>query len=377
MPTRTPPFCPESTCEAHHRRPPTRWWVRNGTYSSSMHGRIQRYRCSLCGKHFSAQTFDIDYYAKRRVEYRKLVALVGSCCGIRQMARYLGVGYETVSNRIMRFARQAMAMQSAVIDGHSMREDLCADGLQSYWVSQYVPNNITVLAGSRSRFIYAAIGSSLRRSGRMTEAQKRRREELERRFRADPRALTRAFTEICDTACRMIESSERPSTVLDTDEHIAYRRALARHGPWNQLQEARLVTHRRTSSRLPRTASNPLAPINSIDRQIRIDLAEHVRKTVRFARNPNRAMERFWVWCFGYNYRKRYRINQPSGDTTRHCQVAGIDGQRLNSAWRSIYRARRFMSHVRPVGSMLLVWIRMLERPFRDGSDYLPHYIYA
>jgi len=138
MPIRTPPFCPESTCEAHHRRPPTRWWVRNGTYSSSMHSRIQRYRCSLCGKHFSAQTFDIDYYAKRRVEYRKVVALVGSCCGIRQMARYLGVGYETVSNRIMRFARQAMAMQSALIDGHSIGEDLCADGLQSYWVSQYV-----------------------------------------------------------------------------------------------------------------------------------------------------------------------------------------------------------------------------------------------
>ena len=38
-----------------------------------MHSRIQRYRCNLCGKYFSAQTFDIDYYAKRRVEYRKVV----------------------------------------------------------------------------------------------------------------------------------------------------------------------------------------------------------------------------------------------------------------------------------------------------------------
>ena len=377
MPIRTPPFCPNSACEAHYHAPPGRWWVRDGTYSSSLHRRIQRYRCRLCNKYFSTQTFDIDYYAKRRVDYRKLVALVGCCCGIRQIARYLGVGYETVSNRVMRFARQALAMQTEVTDRLPIDEDLCADGLQSYWVSQYVPNNITVLAGSGSRFIYAAIGSSVRRSGRMTCAQRARRETLERSFRADPKALIHAFTEICDTACRMIEPSARSLTVLDTDRHVAYRRALARHGPWHLLRETGRVVHRSTSSRLARTASNPLAAINSIDRQIRIDLAEHVRETVRCARNPNRSMERFWVWCFGYNYHKRYRVNQPAGDTTRHYQAAGIDEQRIRSAQRGLWSARRFMRRTRPVGSMLVVWMRMLERPFREGNDYLPRYLVA
>jgi len=164
---------------------------------------------------------------------------------------------------------------------------------------------------------------------------------------------------------------------LDTDRHVAYRRALARHGPWHLLRETGRVVHRSTSSRLARTASNPLAAINSIDRQIRIDLAEHVRETVRCARNPNRSMERFWVWCFGYNYHKRYRVNQPAGDTTRHYQAAGIDEQRVRSAQRGIWSARRFMRRTRPVGSMLVVWMRMLERPFRKGNDYLPRYLIA
>ncbi len=338
----TPQFCPNNGCEAHHEPPKSRWWTRNGTYSSVLCGRIQRYRCSLCGRGFSTQSFDIDYYAKRRVDYRKLVRLVGSCCGVRQMARYLGVGYETIGNKIMRFARQAVAVQVVVMDGLSVREDLCADGLQSYWVSQYVPNNITVLAGSRSRFIYAAIGSSLRRAGRMTSAQKQRRAQLEKIFRADPKALTAAFTDICNVVCRAVADSARQLTVLDTDEHHAYSRALGAHGWWYQLSHAARVVHRQTKSGLPRTGANPLAAINTIDRQIRIDLAEHVRETVRFARNPNRSMERFWVWCFHYNYHKRYRMNQRAADTTRHYQAAQIDRPRVELAQKGIWSRRRF-----------------------------------
>ncbi len=372
-----PPFCPNSECRAHYEPPGERWWVCRGTYSSQLHPRVQRFGCRLCGCGFSSQTFDIDYYAKRRVSYPKLAKLVSSCCGIRQIARYLGVGYETVSNRIMRFSRQVIAMQLQVLESHGVEEDLCSDGLQSYWVSQYVPSNITVLAGTQSRFIYAAVGTSLRRSGRMTEAQKRRREELESRYRADPNGLSHGFTEICDAFCRLVEHSDRSVTVLDTDRHLAYTAALRSHGPWHLLQREGQVVHRRTDSRVARTATNPLAAVNSLDRQIRIDLAEHVRETVRFARNPNRSMERFWVWCYTYNYCKRYRINQPVAETTRHYQAAAIDEQALRVARRGIWRKRRFMSRLRPTGSMMALWMRMIERPFRSTNDYLPNYIAA
>lgn len=372
-----PPFCPHRECSAHYRRPPGRWWVGRGFYHTQLRGPVPRFRCRLCGTGFSAQTFSIDYYAKRSVDYRRLVGLQGSCAGVRQIARQLGVSCGTVDNRIMRFARQALSAHIELTEPMGLAEDVCADGLQSYWVSQYVPNNFTVLAGSESRFLYHWNAASLRRGGAMREAQKRRRAELERRFRADPDALKHAFTDICDRLCRLIESADRAHTRLDTDCHGAYTRALRRHGPWQLLRGSSAVSHRRTSSRARRTAANPLAAVNTIDRQIRIDLAEHVRETVRFARNPNRSIERFTVWAWAYNYRKRYQINQPAGDLTTHAEAAGMERDRVDAVTRDLTRRRRFLSLTPVVGEFRRIWLRMLERPFRDGHDYLPRYLLA
>ncbi len=372
-----PPFCPNRHCEAHHLRPPGRWWMSRGKYRTQLFGAVRRFRCKLCGAGFSEQTFSIDYYAKRRVNYDELVGLQVSCAGVRQIARYLRVSCATVENKTMRFARQALAAHIAITDGLAVTENLCADGLQSYWTSQYVPNNITVLAGSTSRFLYSWNVASLRRGGAMTAAQIRRRAALEQRFRADPHALTHAFTDICHSLCRLVAPSRRAHVRLDTDYHKAYRRALERHGGWHLLHRVGRVSHHRTNSRVPRTAANPLATVNTIDRQIRIDLAEHARETVRFARNPNRSMERFTVWAFAYNYRKRYLINQPVQDTATHSQVAGIDAERVAAATRAITRTRRFLSHTPILGEFRRIWLRMTERPFTDGNDYLPRYLLA
>jgi len=372
-----PPFCPHADCQAHHNRPAYRWWTRRGFYHTRLFGPVQRYRCRLCGAVFSAQTFSIDYYAKRRVDYHKLVGLQASCAGVRQISRHLGLSCATVENRIMRFARQALAAHIAVTDRLGLSEDLCADGLQSYWVSQYVPNNITVLAGSRSRFIYSWNAASLRRGGAMSDYQRRRRTALERLFRADPQALTRSFSDICTTVCRIVANGTRTHTRLDTDGHSAYRRALAHHGQWLRMRREGTVSHHTTSSQAPRTAANPLAAVNTIDRQIRIDLAEHVRETVRFARNPNRSMERFCVWALHYNYRKRYLINQPASDSTTHCRAAAIDASAVAAALRGITRVRRFLSHTPITGEFRRIWLRMLERPFVNQPDYLPRYLLA
>lgn len=372
-----PPFCPNRHCEAHHRRPAGRWWVRRGIYTTGLFGSVRRFRCKLCKAGFSEQTFSIDYYAKRRLDYHELVGLQVSCAGVRQIARHLDVSCATVANKTMRFARQALAAHIAITDGLAVEENLCADGLQSYWTSQYVPNNITVLAGSTSRFLYTWNGVSLRRGGAMTDAQRRRRTALERRFRAEPEALTHAFTDICDSLCRLVASGGRAHVRLDTDSHNAYRRALGRHGGWQLLRSDGRVSHRRTSSLAPRTGANPLAAVNTIDRQIRIDLAEHARETVRFARNPNRSMERFTVWAFAYNYRKRYLINQPVQDTTTHSQAAGVDPERVAAATRAITRTRRFLSHTPILGEFRRIWLRMMEQPFAAGHDYLPRYLLA
>ena len=96
----------------------------------------------------------------------------------------------------MRLARQAIAVHAWLTVDSVLGEPVVVDGLVSYWVSQYVPNEFTVLLGARSRFLYSYSACSKRRSGRMTDHQRRRRAELEQRFRADPQALSLSLIHI-------------------------------------------------------------------------------------------------------------------------------------------------------------------------------------
>ncbi|MFO8065424.1 MAG: hypothetical protein R6V29_12440, partial [Spirochaetia bacterium] len=69
----TPPFCPRFGCSAHFSPPAgRRWWERNGTYYTALSGAVRRFRCLLCRRGYSEQTFDIDYYAKRRLDYARV-----------------------------------------------------------------------------------------------------------------------------------------------------------------------------------------------------------------------------------------------------------------------------------------------------------------
>jgi hypothetical protein len=67
-----PPFCPNRECVWHYPPFPQGrgWYVKWGLYETEAFGSVQRYRCTGCGKTFSSQTFSLDYYSKRVVDYR-------------------------------------------------------------------------------------------------------------------------------------------------------------------------------------------------------------------------------------------------------------------------------------------------------------------
>jgi transposase-like protein len=372
-----PPFCPHKECTAHIEAPSGRWWIKIGSYSTRCHGRVQRYRCRRCGRSFSRQTFDLEYYAKRRISYRRLQKHIRSCAGVRQTALNLGVHRSTVLNKIMRLSRQAIAVHAEIVGNMQLREDLAADGLESYWVSQYLPNNFNVLLGAESRFLFDWDTVTLRRSGRMTAGQQRRREEIEKRYRPDPKAVQVSFGRLLDTAGKLAERSVQPLTVLSTDCHRAYGRALKEHEAWQCLEKRGKVFHRIISSRKARTSANPLNPVNTFDRQVRNDMAEHVRETIRFARNRALSLERCAIHAFDYNYVKRFRINQPAGDATTHAQAAGVPGREVRSRVESMYTDRRFFSRSVMSKPMRAVWLRSERTPLKESPEYLPAYLAA
>lgn len=380
-----PPFCPHHGCRCHHapdspagrRLAAERWYRRDGFYRSALRGRIPRFRCRHCRRGFSAQSFALDYFAKRHISYAAIEQSVCTCRGVRATARALRCSPDSVVNRCSRLARQSIAAHAQLLAAHRLTEPLAADGFESFAVSQYWPANIHLLLGCRSQFVFFAEYVTIRRKGRMSAAQKGLRAALERLSPPSPGALTASFTRLLDCVTELAATAETP-VVLHTDEKREYRRAVIAHsrlGAHPRLGRRALfppaLLHRRTSSRAARTRSNPLFAVNYIDRELRKDLAEHVRETVRFARNVNHLMERLWVYLLNHNLRKPYRINDPRRLWRTHASVAGFPAAAVAAATRRLYHRRRFRSFAPLSPALETAWLRRFETPLRGAAPGL------
>jgi transposase-like protein len=324
---KSPPFCPNPRCTNHSTPPRGRWFWKSGHYRTAVAGPVQRFICLSCSHRFSTRTFSIDYYVKRKTDYRHIDRQLKSTGSIRDIGRDLSVSTQTVLNRISRLAHNALAVHQEVSAGAPQQEELVADGFESYCVSQYFPNNITLLAGKESQYLYAGVYCTLRRKGRMTETQKRKRERLEHRWKADREGVGKAFDEVLGTI-------RGEGKVLFTDEKGEYRKSVS--------AGEKPITHIRISSRVRRTVQNDLFSVNYLDREIRKDCANHVRETVCFSRDVNNCMERFWIYFVYHNCGKRYRIGRDEERT--HAEVAGIEGAVVRRAMKGYYTRRSFLS---------------------------------
>ena len=105
-----PRLCSNLGCRYACRSGPG-WLVRDGTYLTAAHGRVQRYRCRCCRRRLSSQSESIHYYAKRRVNLPRVFARVRGGSSLRDIARSEGLSPDTIGNAVLRLARQAMAAQ--------------------------------------------------------------------------------------------------------------------------------------------------------------------------------------------------------------------------------------------------------------------------
>jgi hypothetical protein len=328
----------------------------------------------VCGHTFSTQTFRVDYYAKRVIDYADLLYRHAATSSLSAIGRAISASTDTVSNRISRAARQALAFESRLSRTRNLWEDLAADGFESFCVSQYFPNNITILVGSESQFVYAADYVTLRRKGSMTDKQKAKRAELETRFKADPRGIARSFARIATESLGVLSDEARPVLSLWTDEHKAYPRGIANSPCAKEMQEIGRLSHKTISSRVARTRQNPLFPVNYLDRELRKDLHEHVRESVCFGRNVNRQMERLSLYLFYHNYMKEHRARW--GPIT-HAIVAGYDEGQIAEELDDIWERRAMLSLTDLSVCSEESWRRARATPLGPASDYLPKYAVA
>ena len=368
-------FCPNPACPTHKEPfPPAGWYSPNGCYPTKAFGLVQRYKCKHCHRGFSLQTLSIDYFAKKQIDYQWILNMVSSCVNNRAIGRNLGVSHQCVANRINRLARQCIAFHTDKIADISLLENFAADGFESYCTSQFFPNNINLLVGEKSQFVYFFNYVLLRRKGRMTEKQKVKREELETKVTYPPKGLEKGFGEVLDTVEEFMGKRKISPVILQTDEKPDYRRAIQSHSVL-QMEKSGDFVHKTTSSQAARDKKNPLFPVNYMDRQIRKDQSNHVRETVCFSRNVCNMLNRMMVYLHWHNYQKPYRIDKKEESKYQHAETAGLNRVEYEEEKKHLLKRRRFLGFSKQIkGFWETLWKRMIVTPLKGADEYLPVY---
>ncbi len=305
-----PAFCPYPRCP-HHLKPPADFYWRHGSYSPRCRSRaVPRFRCRRCRRSFSRQSFRADRYHKKPYLNAPFLRLMVSCVGLRQTARVLQVARRTVEHRALWLARHAARYQSHRLAGAALRGPFQLDEMETFEANRYQPVTVPVLIHRRTLFLVGTAVGPLRRKGRMTPEQKRRRARHEavhgRRPSQSPRAVRRVLTRLRRVAHR------RQPVVLESDHKPLYecvgRSLLGRRFVW-----------RPHSASARRDRTNPLFPINHTNARLRHFLARLRRRTWCVTKTRNRLqghleIAALWVnYCRGMTNRTRRTPAQAVG----------------------------------------------------------------
>jgi len=361
-------FCPNPHCRYSHRlHYATRWYTKDGCHATKAFGAVQRYRCKHCGKTFSDQSFSLNYYLKKKTDFPLLLRQFISNNSDCFIARHNRLSFESVRIRRDRLARNALFLQTAVLQGVKIAEPLAADGFESYTRSKYYPVNINILMGADSRFLYYFTESHSRRKGALSERQKRR---MSYEYRGKDFSRCSAAAQFESLMAYLIGRCADNTAVLHTDEHPAYRPALRR---LSERDGFPAVSHLRTSSKERRDGNNPLASVNYMDMLLRKDLANHRRRTICHARNDRNMLARVALYMVTHNFYKPRSITDKAAQSAeRHYDALGLSQQKV-LFWKALFTSQRFfLSKVQLPEYFLKVWRRQTETPFAENWYRLP-----
>lgn len=369
-----PPFCPNPRCK-HHMQPQSKGWFRpHGFHLTKTFGHVPRFQCTDCGKTFSTQTFVLDYWAKKVIDYRDLANRHGGSMSLRGTSRALKASCGTVQNRLDRLCRQALALHARLRPLADPTEAVCIDGFVSFDVSQFFPNEITISMTHDSLFMLDLSHATRRRSGSMTTKQAKKAKQLYGEIPLERGGIKRTFRDILDSLeLERVPSPHQPLIII-TDEKPDYEWVLHRHPLFTSQNEERRVVHVGINSKLPRTFRNPLFPSNYIDRQIRKDQANHHRETACFSRNVANGMSRLGLYLILHNYMKKFRIKARVADTRVHAEAAGIPKDLVREAVSAMFWKRAFLTRIEIPPTLSRIWTKDFPTPGTSSPARLPRY---
>ena len=240
-------------------------------------------------------SFSTTYWQKRpNLDAQIIMKTVGGMAN-RQIARDLKASPETITRHIARLGRHCMLFHNQMMQDSPPATEVVVDGFESFEFSQYFPIQHHVAVEKATDFFIYFTDSELRRKGRMTKYQKRRRQELEQKFgRPDPKAIEKDMRQTLEVAL-----NGQPSATVYSDDHRAYRRSIK--------ALTTKIDHRVTPGSAHRDQNNSLWEVNLLDLLIRHGNANHRRETLAWSKRRQGSAERLAILLVWRNYMKGRR----------------------------------------------------------------------
>ncbi len=316
-----PPFCPRFGCPSTECDIAFRF-RRSGSYHRKCDGRwIQRFRCLICHRGFSTQTFKANFRYRKPFLHHALVHALCSKVTRRQAARLFGVIKKTVERRHVRMARVARDFHRARLLECAQRGGIDGtfqlDELESFEHHRKLkPVTMAVLIERKSYFVVHARAGQLAARGRRTLQQQKRLNEIQSE-EGVRRSASRACVRECFESLGGLLSSEIPVR-LQTDKKRTYPTECRR------ATHPRALIHRTTDSRKRRDYRNLLFPINHTLAMMRDGMSCLVRRSWGAAKTIKGLQRHTWIWMAYRNYVRGVTVKT----RTTPAQSAGVCDQR-------------------------------------------------
>ncbi len=326
-----PPHCPNPNCKYHNAVSKKFPYKEDGFYFRKTDNRkIQRYLCLSCKRSFSTQTFSVTYWLKNPHLIKAIFLKTNGGMTNRQLARDLGVNQATIDRILARMARHGYLYHSKMLQIASPWEQIVVDGFVTFEFSQNFPFHHHLAVDKKSGFFIFFTDSEVRRSGVMTDQQKRKREELEKLLgRPDPQAVRKDMTELLQVTLK-----GQSSAIVYSDAHQSYPRAI-RNTDCD-------ICHVVTSSKDHRDSRNNLWEINLLDLTIRHYGSNHKRETIAWSKRRQSSANRLMLFSLFRNFNKPRREKNPRGPTP--AMDCGLADRPLNV--EDIFNKRIFRDHI-------------------------------
>jgi hypothetical protein len=355
-----PRHCPRPGCPAHKPESeggaPFRFHRHGFFRRKAVPYRIPRFRCLVCERTFSTQTFSPTYWMKRPELLRPAAATLCNGQADRHVRRSVranpdypglpnaGCAGSSVTRLVLRLATQAALFGADLEAGLRIVEPLAGDDFLTFSWMQLNAVSAATIVGCRSNYVYVVDLAQHLRGGRLTPAQRALADEFRARGFHARGARHQAWRRVLVGLLRRAPSGEPLELATDADTHIRDVLAGAPAGCLRHRVYPNPPRRPKGSPRSPaaRERDDALRAVDQLHLWFRHSLAHHRRETVAFARSTSALLARLILFVLARNAIQAHTERRPDRGTP--AMAVGLTSRPLD--WDDILERRRFRALV-------------------------------